>query len=303
MAFLPDGIAVAHVSRGKEPHLLACDFQECEPGQRQDVLEGMVKKHKLARVACNHVLEPGAYQLLQVEAPDVPDDEVRGALRWHIKDLIDFHIDDAAIDVFELPPEAQRAGSNILFVVAARAPLVRERVAILEDAGLSLNAIDINELALRNITALLPEDSGGLLFVYLGYGHGQIIVTREKKLFLGRNIETAIGTVDAMTAGEVAVDALPFEVQNGLDGLVQEIQRSQDYYERYFAQPSAQGLVFAPMVYEPPSLMAYIYDNLGLGTRTMDLSALIAAEGVDKALQARCLTAVGAALRDEKAAL
>jgi len=303
VAFLPEGVAVAHVSRAKAPRLVACDFQECDETQRQATLEELVKKHKLGNVACNHVLEPNAYQLLQVEAPNVPEDEVRSALRWHVKDLIEFHIDDAVLDVFELPAEAQRTGTNMMFVVAARAPLVRERVAIIEDAGLKLHAIDINELAMRNITALLPEDNGGVLFAHLGNGVGQIIVTREQKLFLGRNIETAIGTVDSMTAGDGTLDELPFEIQHQLDALVQEIQRSQDYYERYFAQPAVQGLVFAPMVYEQPALMPYVYENLGLAARTMDIAGLIDAEGLDRALQARCLSAIGAALREEKAAL
>ena len=53
------------------------------------------------------VLDPDSYRLLLVEAPDVPADELRAAVRWRVKDLIDFHVDDAVIDVFEMPQHAR----------------------------------------------------------------------------------------------------------------------------------------------------------------------------------------------------
>ena len=65
------------------------------------------------------LLELADYQLLQVDAPAVPADELRAAARWRIRDMVDTHVDDVTIDVMRVG--RPRAGANQpLFVVAAR---------------------------------------------------------------------------------------------------------------------------------------------------------------------------------------
>lgn len=48
-------------------------------------------------------LQHSAYSLVQVEAPELSDEELREAMRWRVRDLIDFPIEQAVIDVFHLP--------------------------------------------------------------------------------------------------------------------------------------------------------------------------------------------------------
>jgi len=57
----------------------------------------------LGQYQCAALLKPGEYQLLLVEAPNVPKDELKSAIRWRIKDMIDYHIDDATVDVLDIP--------------------------------------------------------------------------------------------------------------------------------------------------------------------------------------------------------
>jgi len=55
----------------------------------------------------------------------------QGALRWRIKDLIDFHINDAALDVFDLPRcRARRQGARNVRV-AARTEAIQKRADLL----------------------------------------------------------------------------------------------------------------------------------------------------------------------------
>jgi len=70
---------------------------------------------------------PASYQLLPIEAPDVDAAELKAAVRWRIKEFIDFHIDDAAIDVFEMPSQGPRARARTMYVGAARNPLIVQR--------------------------------------------------------------------------------------------------------------------------------------------------------------------------------
>ncbi|MEZ4484279.1 MAG: pilus assembly protein PilM [Syntrophotaleaceae bacterium] len=102
-------------------------------------------------------LAPDFYQLLQIAPPEVPNDELRDAVRWQIRDLIDFPLEEAVVDVFQVPRDVQREGARTAYVVVARQSLLRKKVALLKNAKLKVQAIDIPELVLRNIVNLLPN--------------------------------------------------------------------------------------------------------------------------------------------------
>ena len=149
-----DGFAIASVERngGEKPLLQGCSF-------RTDTLSG---EQGLDRQPCSTLLSIGDYQLLVVDAPEVPPEEMRAAIRWRIRELIDFHIDDAVLDIFDAPPGGP-ANSKQLYVVVAHRDTVRQRIDALEQDGVRLEYIDIPELAMRNIAACLPEDGDGYL--------------------------------------------------------------------------------------------------------------------------------------------
>jgi len=135
----PDGVSIAKVKRAKKgpPKLLECLFiaTDGEAQQQQELLR-ISRELKLKGLPASVVLAPGSYSLLQVERPEVQDDEVRSAIRWRIKDLIDFHIDDAVLDLFDLP-EGSRAGApRLMFVVAARIAVVQRIIDLLKTAAI-----------------------------------------------------------------------------------------------------------------------------------------------------------------------
>ena len=57
---------------------------------------------------------------------------------------------------------------------------------------MKLAAIDIMELSLRNLSALIPEDEGGLALMHLGGRDGLITMTQGRRLYLARKLETGL---------------------------------------------------------------------------------------------------------------
>ncbi len=287
------GLCVASIAgNGKQPRLETCDFRPWpEGGDKEKLLADAVRRHRLQKRACTTVMALDDYTVLSVEAPDVPPDELRAAIRWQIKDLIDFHIDDAVVDIFDAPPSGAHGRQNTLYVVVSRLSRVRERVDQLQDAEANLTTIDIPELVLRNITARLPEDETGVAFIYLTRERGLLIITRQSTLYFARTLGMGYA---ALAAGDHAQ----------YDQLVLEVQRSLDYYDRYFVQPPVAGLVLAPCEAPLDGLEDYLHESLGLAVRSLDLQEIVACDhGMDSATQARCLPAIGAALRQESAVL
>ena len=288
-----EGVTVARISRPRDlaPILDLCVSHPTPSVSVQGAeMSQLAKTLELDRHLCVTTLGLGSYSLLFVEAPDVKPTELRAAIRWRIKDLIDFHIDDAVIDVFEVPNQKATGKNSMMYAVVTRTSTVRQQIELLAGAGLNLEVIDIPELALRNVSALLPEDVAGVALLYLARRNGLIVLTRQGTLYLSRRIELGLEQL-----GTNLDDAEP-----KLDRIVVEIQRSLDYYESHFLQPAITNVVVTPLPEPLQGAAEYLAEQLGISVRCMDINSMIDVDPpVAADIQSRCLLAIGAALRRE----
>jgi MSHA biogenesis protein MshI len=295
-------ISVARVRREKDlpPSLDVCEVEEIQNiSIRDSEIARLTKVYNLDQYMCLSSLEIGDYNLLLVEAPDVQPEELRAAIRWRVKDLIDFHIDDAVVDVFEAPSYKAAGNNKMMYAVVARSARVKQLIDQLNGAGLHLDAIDIPELALRNIAAMLPEDVGGVALVYVGQRQGLITITKQSQLYLSRTINAGTSSLPESVLSVMDDESC----QQWLDNIVIEVQRSMDFFESHFSQPQVSSLVMTPIGKEIPGVTEYLSEQLQIPARILDVNELI---DVDKPIssleQSRCLLAIGTALRDEAAA-
>lgn len=243
----------------------------------------------VARLKITSVLPDGSYQLLLVEIPKVPADEVQSAVRWQIKDLLDFPVDETVIELFDMPGQSSVDEQSKAYVVATRRSNVREHIELVRDAGFSLDVINIPELCTRNITTLLPQDADGVAFLHLEEDHGILTVTRQGIIYLirrigkGRNVFRSAAT-DDFTRTEL------------VSTLVLEIQRSLDYYESHFDRRPLTELVLSPGS-DVSGLAESLNEQLGLTVSRLDFSRLFDMRfEASPEEQGDCLLAIGAAL-------
>lgn len=279
-----DGMAIARTQTGDHQHpvLECCEFLPENPD------DAGLKQHQHRR--CTTLLAVGEYQLLVVDAPEVPPEELRAAMRWRIRELIDFHIDDAVLDVFDAPPSGPGGSRHQLFVVVARSATVRQRIDELEQAGINLDIIDIPELAMRNLATRLPEDEAGLVTLYFSEHQCLITITRAGTLYLSRNIEIGYRDLQENSATPQALS----------NRLALEIQRSMDYYEQQYHQAAAGAIAILPIPVTLFGLEDALQQSLGLRTRTLRIGDIV--ECSDEPGQphaAACMLALGSALRQE----
>ena len=187
----------------------------------KSLLKSFVEKHNFEKKLCHVVLKPADYQLLLVDAPDVPEAEMREAIRWRIKDLISIPLVNAVIDIFNLPVDASRAGKRMLYVVVADLATVKHVIDVVKHAGLKLSSIDISELAIRNLT-LFSKEERAVAVTRVREGGGAVSIFRNGDLYLSRQFQ--------LNYNAGLLDDLPD------DTLALEIQRSLDYFERQMGQ-------------------------------------------------------------------
>jgi MSHA biogenesis protein MshI len=297
------GFSIAHVipAAAGRPTLAHCQHVALSSESLiEDALRDAVREAGLQKARAVFVLGPGSYAMRVVDAPQVQPEERRAAARWTMQELVDFDASDAAVDVFEVPAEIHREGSAArLFVVAAPGEAVRRCIALARAADLQLTAIDITELALRNVAALHPAEAGGAAAVLLG-NEGLITVSREGALFVARWVNVTERDVEEAVAKPEGEDVPQLDA--ALDALVLEVQRSLDYYEHELRQRPVRSLLVAPLEHGTSTLETWLSRNLSLPVEWLDLNRLlITAEPVPANVQRRCLPAVGGALRAEGA--
>jgi MSHA biogenesis protein MshI len=288
-------ITLAHVRRdAAKPRLALLDSV---PRDRSDVdaLTRLRRSFGLQRYRCTTLLEPGAYQFVQVNTPSVPADEMMAARRWAVKYSLDVPADQAVIDVLQVPGEGAPAGrAPLAFAVAARREKVAERVQAFQRAGVRLKVIDIAEAAQRNVAALFEQPGRGLAMLVLHEHGGLLSFTRDGELFAARHID-----IGAAALGD---DADPERRSAAFERIGLEVQRSLDSFDRQFSQVALQRVVVASVA-GTQALVNFLSQNLYLPVDTADLGAVMDTSTcpslADLGEQARWLPAIGIALRAE----
>ncbi|MCP5091672.1 MAG: pilus assembly protein PilM [Gammaproteobacteria bacterium] len=240
------------------------------------------------------VLPADAYQLQLVEMPNVPEDERLQAVRWRLKELIDYPIDEAVVELLEMPRHANPGNAPIAYAVVTRNAEVLHQIEVMKRADLQMDVIDIPELCIRNIATLLPQDANGVAFLHLAEDCGYLTITRNGVLHMTRRLETGRRALADASADE-------FALQERMAGISLEVQRSLDYYESHYDRRPVTEIILGPGT-ELDALPAALTEHLGLTANRIDLADLFSMEDELSADdQGSCLLAIGAALRSDQA--
>jgi MSHA biogenesis protein MshI len=287
--FTSEGVAFAYVQRPatQEPRLVYCEYLPCDASANvSDVLRQRLVKLGLQHLPSTLVMNSSQYQLLLGDAPKVPAEELAEALRWRVKDLIQFPIADAIIDAFLLPEDSARGVSRMAYAVVAQRNQVTQLIAQAKAAQLQLENIDIPELVLRNLAQTCCDTKRGIALIKLGQGGGSLQIIRDGSLYLSRQFSLAYngGLLDEIPA----------------EALVLEVQRSLDYFERQMRQSPPSHVYLCGENITNDKLTTQIRSSLAVTINLLDVHTGLQ---IDKDVQEHnlslCLLALGAALRQD----
>jgi MSHA biogenesis protein MshI len=284
-----DGCAFAVVDRGSAtPCVVAarwCDFSTADvPGH---LLGDAVRDARARGLPVHAVMRHSSYSLVQLEAPDLPDEDLAEAMRWRVSDLVDFPIEDAIVDVFRLPASRRPGAPPLVYVVVARAADVEALVDLMAQAGLEVESVDIVEMAIRNLALYVDRPGRPRAYLHLQPGQTVIEIADGPQVYLGRRV---LQDYDAT--------ADPIVLQAQMESLALEIQRSLDYFESQYALGAADRLSI--LATDPAAAAAFgevASHFLTVRTQPFDLGRVELAPGVELDRLGRGVTAVGAAMR------
>jgi len=287
------GVYLAEVKfTGAMPHVKRCEYHEIGTISAA-ALEKLRHDAKFNGHHFSMLLAPGEYQILLVEAPNVPAEELKTAIRWKIKDSLSYNADNATVDVLQIP--AGKSGperAQSMFAVAAANDIIRKHMAAFEQAKIKLDVIDIPEMAQRNIAALFEQEDRALALLAFDDNGGLLTFTSGGELYLARRIEISAGQLQ---------DANENLREQCRDRVELEVQRSLDYFDRQFNHLTvSRVLVSAP---DGTGLVEFLAAMMSAKVEKLDLSQALDIGAVpalaDSEFAAYALPALGAALRRE----
>ena len=288
-------IAIADVTQRRDarPRVHACDSFAREGGDL-DALKRLKGVKRVNGKRCTTLLWHGQYQLLQVDAPensaDLPRTELRDSMRWRIKEMVDFPVDQAGIDVMQIPAQGSR--SSQMWVVASSHAVLQPRIHLFQDAKINLEAIDVPELAQRNLSALLEEPGRGLALVAFDThekGGGRLTISYQGELYMTRHLDVSGPDLSGPNAESLQ------------ERVLLDIQRSLDSFDRSYSSIPLTRLLVGPLP-GGEAFVTYLGNNLSLPVASVNLADVMDFEATPRlaetAAQADAWLVLGAALRD-----
>lgn len=255
-------------------------------------LSSEIRINKLEGVSCSWMLDPPNYHLMLLEDLPVEENEFQSAIRWKIKNLLPFSIDDAVVDSFPMPVQKTLRPQKMIMVVVAQTSYLQSIIQPIQKCGLNINMIDIPELGLRNITAILEQTDRSTALIYAHGNMINLIITYQKQLYLTRRIDFEFDS------NNVNSD----ENNKSIEKLALEIQRSFDYFQSQWRISEPSSVYFASS--KSPGVISKIIETLSnylvtpVNNLDIDLITVNTAH-LSKEDRSRHLPLIGGLLREE----
>lgn len=188
--------------------------------------------------SCVLVLPPDSYQVVQVDKPNVPDEEINGALKWQIKDQVIIAPDDMVLDYFSVP--ALLGSAEKVNVVCTSLSKLLVLVTALSKGKLELDMVTTEEFA---FAGLIEQRDDAILLVCQQPGEEVLLlIVKNGQLHFHRRLR-GYNQLASMDESQL--------MSGKIDSLSLEIQRSADYFERQLKQSPVRGIeILLPIAHE-----------------------------------------------------
>ncbi len=250
--------------------------------EQTKALQQWVSSNKLQNARCNCLIARHDVQLFQLEKPSVEDEELLQAVSWKVNDLINFDIEGAVVDIFQLPPSPKSPVTYINAVVANDI-VVKGYVESVNLSGLNLKTIDVHDLVTKNYCRFCGADDATVAILQLSENEGMVTIYHEQDLFVARDFKIGLLEIEAaLNDGEEAYDSL-----------LLELQRSMDYFESTYGLGMVQKMLVFPQTPGTIRMANYVQNYVSYEIDFIEINVKNEQEQIDQ----HCFPAYCAALR------
>ncbi|TRX52815.1 hypothetical protein [Thalassomonas sp. M1454] len=202
-----------------------------------DWLEELLSSHTFSGRG-TLVLSSSHFHSVQIDKPDLPDDEISAALKWLVKDIVPIEPEDMVVDYSDSPVVV--AGTQKINVVCANLSHLKKFTDSFKRYQVKLSGITTDEFAFANLVKASEKPT--LLLCQQPFEDLLLLIIVNGQIYLSRRLRgfNEIGGYSQE------------QLMNGIcDSLSIELQKSLDYFERQLKQAPVTSIqVILPVVHE-----------------------------------------------------
>jgi type IV pilus assembly protein PilM len=228
-----------------------------------EVIDNLVKSLKLKVKNVATSISGHSVIIRKIKLPIMTEEEMEASIQWEAEQYIPFEISEVNLDFQILGPDSADSSQMNVILVAAKKDFVNDYIAVFNECGLAPTVLDIDCFAMENAFEINSQidDHGIVALVNMGASamnvnvlkDGVSVFTRDitvggnmvneelqKRLGLSAEDAEALklgGEVDGVERAEV--DEV---INDAMESLVQEVQRSLDFFSATASDDTIQSV-------------------------------------------------------------
>ncbi len=185
-----------------------------------------------------------------ISLPKMDEAALKGAIRYEAEKFIPYNISDCVID-FQTLRRDEKDNKLSILLVAAKKEFVKEKIKIVEDAGFSIRAVDVDCFALANAflkTRQSMDPGKSCAIVNIGASYTNVSILKGDIIYFARDITVAGNDFTSVISKKMGLDIKAAEalklsapkekmpdmaesVKGVFNDLLDEVKLSFGYYE------------------------------------------------------------------------
>lgn len=229
-------------------------------------LNELSNQHKLVGYKTHLILPEEQYQLLMTDKLNTDEKEMAKALRWKLKDLFEFPVNQTVLEVFPVPSHVAPEQQQKVYVVAANKSFLEMCVEAFNQALMPLKQIDITLFSLRNMIAAAENKKGTKIILSFSGTQYALTIYNDGNIYLARKLNL-IGGMGVGTSNQAFFEQLMLEIQRSTDYCLSELKLTEP-----------KEIMLSPFFLGQKELLTYLQQNLAQTITCIDLNEILEME-------------------------
>jgi len=262
-----------------------------DSGAIVDSVRSLVESHKVKTKNVATSVSGHSVIIRKIQLPIMTEEEMEASIQWEAEQYIPFEISEVNLDFQILGPDVKDPSQMNVILVAAKKDFVNDFVAVFNECGLSPKVMDVDSFAMENayeanygfdeeeVVALVNMGAsamnvnilkGGVSVFTRDIQSGGNACNEEIQKRLGLSDENAEHVKLGGELPEVDPEAVEEVLLDAQSTLIQEIQRSMDFFSATSADEKVQKVYITGGVSKAAGIREGLEDKLGVPVVNMN---------------------------------
>lgn len=262
-----------------------------DSGAIVSAIRNLAESHKVKTKNVATSVSGHSVIIRKIQLPIMTEEEMEASIQWEAEQYIPFEISEVNIDFQILGPDSKDPSQMNVVLVAAKKDFVNDYVAVFQEAGFKPIVMDVDCFAVENayeanydageedIIALINMGASAMNVNVLKEGVsvftrdiqvGGNMFNEELQKRLGLSGEDAEQVKLGAELEDVDPEAVLDVIEDAKANLIQEIQRSLDFYSATSADERVQKVYITGGVSRTATMQESLHERLGVPVELLD---------------------------------